>query len=193
MCKMPPTPYLHTMKSNICDQFFVSLKYHGVINCRSRINCVIIFFCTWGRMDDENIPGAPWFIVMCAALMIGGLHQNTFNMPFSVHIHRELYIKRDFFQDLLQYQWNVQSAFYDVRTQWISKKKLFLKLKIDVAKTPGSTNSIKQRKQMFNIFLEQNLPNTPRAPPHISTLYVHPLYLNHDLSNFVGSEINFDT
>ena len=149
-------------------------------------------FCTWGRMDDENIPGAPWFIVMCAALMIGGLHQNTFNMPFSVHIHRELYIKRDFFQEWLQYQWNVQSPFYDVRTQWISKRSYF-EVENRCRKDPGSTNSTKQRKHMFNIFLEQNLPNTPRAPPHISTLYVHPLYLNHDLSNFVGSEINFDT
>ena len=49
----------------------------------------------------------------------------------------------------------------------------------------------KAEKAHVQYFFE--IPNTPRAPPHISTLYVHPLYLNHDLSNFVGSEINFDT
>ena len=74
-----------------------------------------------------------------------------------------------------------------------SPKEVIFEVENRCRKDPGSTNSTKQRKHMFNIFLEQNLPNTPRAPPHISTLYVHPLYLNHDLSNFVGSEINFDT
>ena len=74
-----------------------------------------------------------------------------------------------------------------------SPKEVIFEVENRCRKDPGSTNSTKQRKHMFNTFLEQNLPNTPRAPPHISTLYVHPLYLNHDLSNFVGSEINFDT
>ena len=167
MCKMPPTPYLHTMKSNICDQFFVRLKYYGVISCRSIINCVIIIFCTWGRMDDENIPGAPWFIVMCAALMIGGLHQNTFNMPFSVHIHRELYIKRDFFQDLLQYQWNVQSVFSDVRTQWISKRSYFWSWKA-MSERPQAQQIPQSRESTCSIFFWNKIFQIPPGPPHTS-------------------------
>ena len=74
-----------------------------------------------------------------------------------------------------------------------SLKEVIFEVENICRKDPRLNKFHKAEKAHVQYFFGTKSPKYPRAPPHISTLYVHPLYLNHDLSNFVGSEINFDT
>ena len=74
-----------------------------------------------------------------------------------------------------------------------SLKEVIFEVENRCRKGPRLNKFHKAEKAHVQYFFGTKSSKYPPGPPTHQHIVCAPLYLNHDLSNFVGSEINFDT